>query len=44
MQNKYITQEDMSERLNKSTRTIQRNIKKLQEENIVERVGSNKDG
>ncbi|HCX62594.1 MAG TPA: transcriptional regulator [Clostridiales bacterium] len=43
-QNKYTTQEDMSEKLNKNIRTIQRNIKKLQIEKIVERVGTNKDG
>lgn len=43
-QDKYTTQEDMSEKLNKNIRTIQRNIKKLQIEKIVERVGTNKDG
>ncbi|MDD3227266.1 MAG: HTH domain-containing protein [Tissierellia bacterium] len=44
MQNKYITQEEMSKKIDLNVRTIQRNIKKLQTENIVERIGSNKDG
>ncbi len=42
--NKYVTQEEMSEKLNKNIRTIERNIKKLQEENVIIRIGSNKDG
>lgn len=43
-QNKYITQGEMSVILNKNIRTIERNIKKLQIESVIERVGSNKDG
>ncbi len=34
----------MSVILNKNIRTIERNIKKLQIESFIERVGSNKDG
>lgn len=37
---KYITKAEISIKLNKTTRTIERNMKKLQEENIIVRVGS----
>ena len=43
-QNKYITQDEMAELLSKNIRTIERNIKKLQSENFIERIGSNRDG
>jgi len=37
---KNITQAEISQQLNISTRTVERNMKKLQEENIIIRVGS----
>jgi ATP-dependent DNA helicase RecG len=37
---KYITQAEISEKLNRTTRTVERNMKKLQEANIIIRVGS----
>jgi len=43
-QNNYITQAEISIKLNKTTRTIERNMKKLQEENIIVRVGSDAAG
>lgn len=43
-QNKYITQAEISEKVNKTVRTIERNMKKLQEENLIVRVGSNTAG
>ena len=39
-----ITQKKMSEKLNTPVRTIQRALKKLREEGIVERVGGKKYG
>lgn len=38
--NKYITQAEISEQLSISTRTVERNMKKLQEGNIITRIGS----
>ena len=38
--NKDITQAEISEQLNVTTRTVERNMKKLQENNIINRVGS----
>ena len=38
--NKDITQAEISEQLNVTTRTVERNMKKLQENNIISRVGS----
>ena len=43
-QDKYITQAEISEKLNKNIRTIERNMKKLQEENLIVRVGSDTAG
>jgi len=37
---KHITQSEISEKLNIATRTVERNMKKLQEANIIIRVGS----
>ena len=36
MQDKHITQEDIGEKLNKTTRTIRRNMKTLQEINTTD--------
>jgi len=43
-QNNYITQAEISDKLNKSIRTIERNMKKLQDNDIINRVGSDRDG
>ena len=43
-QDKYITQVEISQKLNKNIRTIERNMKKLQEENLIVRVGSDTAG
>ena len=42
--NKYITQNTIAEKLNVNVRTIKRNFKVLIDNNIVERVGSDKNG
>ena len=42
--NKNITQKEMSEELNITKRTIERNIMILKETNLVERIGSRKSG
>lgn len=42
--NKNITQAEISEQLNIVTRTVERNMKKLQENNIIIRVGSDTQG
>jgi ATP-dependent DNA helicase RecG len=42
--NKYITQLEMSEQLNKTVRTIQRNMRALQENELIYRVGSDTSG
>jgi predicted HTH transcriptional regulator len=39
-QDKYITQKEIGKNLNKNISTIQRNMKKLQEQKIITRVGS----
>ena len=39
-QNKHITQSEIGIKLNKTTRTIERNMKILQDENIIARKGS----
>lgn len=44
MEDKYITQDEIANKLNKSRNAISRNIKTLKVFNIIERVGSNKDG
>ena len=41
---KYITQNSIAEKLNVSVRTVKRNFKVLIDNNIVERVGSDKTG
>ena len=41
---KYITQNTIAEKLNVNVRTIKRNFKVLIDNNIVERVGSDKNG
>ena len=41
---KYITQNDIAEKLNVNVRTVKRNFKVLIENNIIERVGSDKKG
>ena len=41
---KYITQNDIAEKLNVNVRTIKRNFKVLIENNIIQRVGSDKNG
>ena len=42
--NKYITQNTIAEKLNVNVRTIKRNFKVLIDNNIIERVGSDKNG
>ena len=37
---KHITQAEISKKLNKTIRTVERNMKKLQEADIIVRVGS----
>ena len=44
LQDKYITQDKIASKLNKSRNAISRNIKTLKEFNIIERIGANKDG
>jgi len=43
-QNESITIKELSSTLNVTTRTIERNIKALKDENIIERIGSDKTG
>ena len=43
-QNKHITQAEISEQLNKTVRTIERNMKKLQEAKAIVRRGSDTSG
>ena len=42
--NKHITIKELSENIGVSNRSIERNIKKLQEENKLKRVGADKGG
>lgn len=44
LNNKYITQNDIAKKLNVNVRTIKRNFKVLIENNIIQRVGSDKNG
>ena len=41
---KYITQNTIAEKLNVNVRTVKRNFKVLIDNNIIERVGSDKTG
>jgi predicted HTH transcriptional regulator len=41
---KYITQNSIAEKINVNVRTIKRNFKVLIDNNIIERVGSDKSG
>lgn len=41
---KHVTQADLSKQLNKSVRTIERNMKTLQEAKIIARIGSSTTG
>jgi len=41
---KHVTQADLSKQLNKSVRTIERNMKTLQKAKIITRIGSNTTG
>ncbi|HEY5556618.1 MAG TPA: ATP-binding protein [Acetobacterium sp.] len=43
-QNKHITQAEISEQLNKTVRTIERNMKKIQEAKVIVRLGSDTSG
>jgi len=43
-QNKNITATEISERLNMSLSTVRRKIKDLKEQEIIERIGSDKTG
>ncbi len=43
-ENSYITQAQLSQKLNRSDRQIRRVIKKLREKGIIERIGSRKSG
>ena len=42
--NEHITKEELAIRINKSEKTVQRIIAKLISNNMIERIGSNKDG
>ena len=42
--NPKITLEELADQLNKSRRTVSRTIKKLQEDGIISRIGSDKAG
>lgn len=42
--NEHITKEELAIRINKSEKTVQRIISKLISNNMIERIGSNKDG
>ncbi len=42
--NKNVTQKEISEELNTTKRTIERNIMILKEMNLIERIGSRKSG
>lgn len=42
--NKYITQNEIATKLNKSTRTVKRYFKKMQEDGILKRIGTDKTG
>ena len=44
MDNPNLTQPQLSSRLGRSLRTVQRALASLQEEGSIERVGSNKKG
>jgi len=44
VENNNITQEEISNKLNKSKNSIYRNIKKLKELDIIERIGADKNG
>ena len=44
IQDRNITQEQIAKELKKSVRTIERNINRLKEKNIITRVGANKTG
>lgn len=44
LNDKYITQNKIAEKLNVNVRTIKRNFKVLIDNNIIERVGSDKTG
>ena len=39
-----VTQKKIAEELNVTTMTVKRNIKKLKEKGIIDRVGANKNG
>jgi ATP-dependent DNA helicase RecG len=41
---RHVTQEELSKQLNKSVRTIERNMKTLQEAKMIARIGSNTTG
>ncbi|MCL2135718.1 MAG: hypothetical protein FWH37_09295 [Candidatus Bathyarchaeota archaeon] len=43
-ENPRITQEEMKLKIGVGIRAIERNVAKLKEKNLLERVGSNKDG
>ena len=42
--NPNVTQKEIAEELNVTTMTVKRNIKKLKEKGIIDRVGANKNG
>ena len=42
--NPNVTQKEIAEELNVTTVTVKRNIKKLKEKGIIDRVGANKNG
>ena len=42
--NPNVIQKEIAEELNVTTMTVKRNIKKLKEKGIIDRVGANKNG
>ena len=44
MQNKYISQTELASQLSIARETVNRNMKKLQEQSIIRRIGADKNG
>ena len=44
LENKYVTQDEIAHKLNKTRSSVARNLKTLKDKNIIKREGSNKKG
>lgn len=42
LENKYVTQDEIAQKLNKTRSSVARNLKTLKDKNIIKREGSNK--